>query len=138
MAKQKTLSFRPYVGKMFKFNERMGGRPAVGKRIYSNYIMDFVQLNPLPEAFLVVDEKQNFVKFLGPGPAYFWARKTQIDPASLPTIPDDPRPTIELINDFLRYCTETKICQFKVEEMSSKALELIPILQSLAESLQKK
>ncbi len=130
MAKPKDLKFKPYVGHFFSFTKE---NPDIGQNIYSNYLVNKEKWEELPDTILVVDEKRNFVRFVAPDTNSYWTRKTHIEPAELPTYEGNPIPVFEEIRDFLVYCTDTRIADFRIEEMTSRALDLIPKINALIE-----
>lgn len=135
MAKPKDLKFKPFVGHFFTWSVNS---PDIGTNIYSNYLVGKEIWEELPDTILVLDEKRNFVRFLGPDANYYWTRKTHIEPAELPTYDGNPVPLFEELRDFLVYCTDTRIADFRIEEMSGRALDLIPKLNAIIEEYKAK
>lgn len=137
MAKPKELKFKPYVGHFFQFVERVGKNPRsaiIGKSLYGNSIdkrKKFKTVEEMPKSILVVDEKQNNVRFLSSDGEYYWTTKAQIEPIDLPTYEGNPIPIFEKIRDLLIYCTETRVADFKLEEMTKMAVTLLPKINML-------
>lgn len=133
MARDQEINFKPYVGSFFKFSVQ---KPTICKRIYGNAVKQEVKyesLAELPQTILVIDEKRNYVRFIGNDGASYWTRKTHIQPISLPTYNGSPIPILQKTREFLVYCTHTKIMNFKLETMAQKAMELLPEIDALIE-----
>lgn len=135
--KEQKLEFKPYVGRFFKFKVTKSSAD-VGRRVYGNRLLSKVSLDALPAVLLILDEKRNFVQFLAQNGDLLWTRKTHISPAKLPTYKGNPLPLLHDVYDFLVYCTDTRIGDFKVDTMTDKAKELLPKLTSLIEHYSKK
>jgi hypothetical protein len=134
MARDQEINFKPYVGLFFKFCVK---KPTICKRIYGNVVKNEVKYSSLaefPEAILIIDEKRNYVRFIGIDGTSYWTRKTHIEPVSLPTHDGSPIPTLQEIRDFLVYCTHTKIMNFSIETMTSTAMNLLPKIDALIEN----
>lgn len=139
MAKPQDLSFKPYVGLFFTFVERIRSKPQhalIGKRVYGNSLKGTEEYTheTLPASILVVDEKRNHVKFLGPDNHHYWAPKSQIEPLDLPTFDGNPMPLLKEFKQFLVYCTDTKMKDFSTDEMVKRALNLLPKIEALIEN----
>ena len=140
MAHPKELKFKPHVGHFFRFVERIRKNPRntiMGKKVYGNEIKrrkKFTSESPIPQSVLVVDEKRNHVKFLGPDNEYWWTTKAQLEPIELPTYDGNPIPILQQYRDFLVYCTDTRIKNFDIKEMTSRAMDLLPKIDSMLET----
>lgn len=139
MAKPKDLKFKPYVGHFFQFVERVQKNPQtaiVGKVLYGNRIRmrkEFTDKDNIPQSVLVVDEKINHVRFLSHDNQYYWTTKAQLEPIDLPTYDGNPIPILQAYRDFLIYCTDTRIKDFSIEDMTKKAMDLLPKIDSMIE-----
>jgi len=140
VAKPKELKFKPYVGHFFKFTERICNNPRfaiMGKQVYGNDVRgrkSFVNESKLPDSVLVVDEKRNHVKILTPDNQYWWTTKAQLEPIELPTYDGNPIPILQQYRSFLVYCTDTPIKNFSLEEMTRKAMDLLPKIDAMMEN----
>lgn len=139
MAPQEGLKFKPYVGLFFQFAERIRKQPdkaLVGKSVYGNALKGHVKhtLETLPASILIIDEKRNYVRFLGPDNLHYWVAKTQIVPLKLPTYDGNPMPILEAFKSFLIYCTDTRLKDFNTNEMTHRAIELLPQIEALIEN----
>lgn len=137
MARVKELKFKPYIGRFFEFEDSIKKNPRqaiLGRAVYGNSIEKrkrFKTTDELPSCFFVVDEKRNHVRLFLEEDGSFWVPKTQIQPLDLPTYDGNPVPLLNQIRQFLVFCTETKIKDFKVEEMTSWAMDLIPKIDAM-------
>jgi hypothetical protein len=138
----KELNFKPYVGLFFQFTSKIKEKPSkasVGRKIYGNQIrikIKYISLEDVPGSILVVEEKRNHVRFLGPDNEYYWTTKTNIEPLSIPPYKGSPIPLLNDFKDFLIYCTDTKISNFRTEKMTLMAVELLPKIESLIQANQ--
>lgn len=133
----KDLKFKPYVGLFFQFVKEIREKPSkasIGQKIYGNQIKNKVKYSSfeeLPASILVIDEKRNHVKFLGPDNQHYWTVKTNIEPLNLPTFQGSPVPFLKECKNFLIYCTDTKIADFRIEKMTVLAMDLLPKIESM-------
>ena len=136
---QQGLEFKPYVGLFFQFAERIRKQPEkalVGKKVYGNALKGHVEYSheTLPESVLVVDEKRNYVRFLGPDNLHCWVAKSQIVPLNLPTYDGNPMPLLKAFKSFLIFCSDTKLRDFDTNEMTRRAVDLLPQIEVLIEN----
>jgi hypothetical protein len=138
----KELNFKPYVGLFFQFTAKIKEKPnkaSVGRKIYGNQLrlkVKYTSLDDVPGSILIVEEKRNHVRFLGPDNEYYWTSKTNIEPLLLPEYKGSPVPLLNDFKTFLIYCTDTKISNFKTEKMTSMAMDLLPKIELLIQSNQ--
>lgn len=146
MAKQKDLTFKPYVGLFFKFTDRIHKNPKsviMGPVLYGNQIQfrtrkKFSDPDNIPKSILVVDEKRNHVRFLSHDNNYYWTSKAQIEPIDLPTFDGNPIPHLVKFREYLVYCTDTKIRNFSIEKMTQDAIKLLPQVDAMIENYRAK
>jgi len=136
---QQGLKFKPYVGLFFQFAERIRKQPdkaLVGTKVYGNSLRGHTKHTheTLPGSILIVDEKRNYVRFLGPDNMHYWVAKTQIVPLKLPTYEGNPIPILEDFKSFLVYCTDTRLRDFHTDEMTYRAIKLLPQIEALIEN----
>jgi len=57
--------------------------------------------------------------------------KTNIEPLNLPTFEGSSIPLLKEYKKFLIYCTDTKIAEFKIDKMTSMAMDLLPKIETM-------